>query len=334
MSELRYSSLNKEWVIIATDRAKRPEDFKYGKGVPPADSREKCPFCPGHESKTPPEVFCLREKGTAPNTSGWRVRVIPNQFPALTPEGNHKRHPINDIYMSMDGFGAHEVIVENPDHDQNLTTMDIRQVEEVFSVYRERYIALSADRRYESVILFKNNGPGAGTSLSHPHSQIIAMPVTPLMLRHRLDVAREYFDNYGDCIYCHMLEKERETKDRLVLESDNFVVIELFASFFAFETAVYPKWHASNFGAITPEQCRELAGVMQKLLIKLKRALDNPDYNIMVASAPAHEQDLEYYHWFIKIVPRISKAAGFELGSGVFINTVVPEAAAKYLRDA
>ncbi|MFH1825807.1 MAG: galactose-1-phosphate uridylyltransferase [bacterium] len=333
MPELRQNPVTKEWVIIAKERAKRPEDFAHE--TPPPENGEKanCPFCPGHEDKTPPEIMSFRTFDTKPNAPGWWVRVVPNKFGALMLEGKVERHKEEDFFMVMDGFGQHEVLIESPDHDANIATMEQKQVEQIFLAYRERGQALAKDPRFEKVIIFKNHGASAGTSLRHPHSQIIAMPITPLHIRHRLEEAMRYFDNSGKCVYCEMVEKEKKAKSRMVLETDNFAVFEPFAARSPFETWVMPKAHNSTFAGISPELCKELALVMRRVLIKIYKALKNPDYNYIFYSSPCHEHDLEYYHWHIKILPRVSSVAGFELGSGVYINTVVPEEAARYLRD-
>jgi len=334
MPELRLNPATKDWVIIATERAKRPEEF--GSGILPVTSEEKdhCPFCPGREDLTPSEIIAYRTYGTAPNTPGWWIRIIPNAYPALVPQGGQERFMTDDFFTYMNGLGDHEVIIESPEHSQTIATMDQKQVEEVFLAYRERYAALARDPRFELVILFKNHGATAGTSLRHPHSQIIAAPITPLHIRNRIEAAMHYFDDHGSCVYCDMVEKEIKLKDRIVSESDNFVAFEPFASRSPFETWVMSKKHCSSFEFIVPEQTKELAFIMRGVLAKLYRSLNNPDYNLVLRSSPVHEKNVEYFHWHFMIVPRVSAVAGFELGSGIYINTVIPEAAAQYLRDA
>jgi UDPglucose--hexose-1-phosphate uridylyltransferase len=334
MPELRHSFATREWVIIATERARRPEDFAHNPEPVKADSTANCPFCPGKENKTPAEILAFREPGSQPNGPGWRVRVTLNAFPALNPIGELKREKTNAGFLKMNGVGIHEVIIESPEHEQIIATMPLSQVEEIYQAYRERYIALAKDNRFEAVILFKNHGRGAGTSLHHPHSQIIATPVMPRALRDRIDIASDYLDQFGSCLICDMMAMERKEGERLILESANFLVFSPFASRLPFETWVVPKQHSSNFETITPELCRELAGVMQKVLQKFNKVLHNPDFNYAVYSAPCHEQGLQYCHWNMKIFPRISNQAGFELGSGMMINSVVPEAAAKFIREA
>lgn len=333
MSELRQNIATKEWVIIATERAQRPEEFGDGVKVYPAKEKNTCPFCCGHENRTPPEITSFRSYGTVPNSPGWWVRVVPNQFPALKNEGNVERHKIEDFFVMMPGFGEHEVVIESPEHDQTIATMEQKQVEEIFLAYLKRHQALSQDKRHEMVIVFKNHGSQAGTSLHHPHSQIIATPVTPNHIRHRIEEAMRYFDDNGHCVYCEMIDKELKAKDRIVVESANFVVFEPFASRSPFETWVIPKFHSSDFSGLSEEMAKELAFVTRHALLKIYKALRNPDYNYMIYSGPSHECELEYYHWYIKILPRVTSMAGFELGSGIYINTVIPESAAKFLRE-
>ncbi|OGB89851.1 galactose-1-phosphate uridylyltransferase [candidate division WOR-1 bacterium RIFCSPHIGHO2_01_FULL_53_15] len=333
MPELRQNPATKEWVIIATERAKRPEEMGLGVANPPANEKERCPFCAGHERSTPNEIFSFRSFGTAPNTPGWWIRVIPNKFAALLPQGSPDRVELEGLFHYMNGVGEHEVLIESPEHTLTIATMPEKQVEEIFLAYRERYIALSQDPRFEMVIIFKNHGLAAGTSLRHPHSQIIAAPITPNHIRHRIEEAMRYFDDHGHCVYCDMIQKEKKLGDRIVAETENFIVLEPFASRSPFETMVIPKSHASTFDAIAPERCKELAYVMRLTLKKIYRSLNNPDYNYVIVSSPSHERSLEYYHWYIMILPRVTAVAGFELGSGIYINTVIPESAAKFLRE-
>ncbi|MBN3033214.1 MAG: galactose-1-phosphate uridylyltransferase [Candidatus Saganbacteria bacterium] len=333
MPELRQNPATKEWVIIATERAKRPEELGTGVINTPPNAKDSCPFCPGNEKMTPHELFSYRTYGTAPDTPGWWIRVIPNMYPALQPQGNPDRVEIENLFLCMNGIGEHEVLIESPEHTDSLATMSQKQIEEIFLAYRERYIAMSQDPRFEMITIFKNHGLNAGTSLHHPHSQIIATPITPMHIRHRIQEAMRYFDDHGSCVYCDIIEKERKLGDRVVAETENFIVLEPFAARTPFETVVIPKTHASTFDSIPPERCKELAYVMRLTLVKLSRSLNSPDYNYIVFSSPCHERSLEYYHWYIMILPRVAAVAGFELGSGIYINTVIPESAAKFLRE-
>jgi len=333
MPELRQNPATKEWVIIATERARRPEELGVGIRESNPQEKDNCPFCPGHETMTPGEIIAYRTYGTKPDSPGWWIRLVPNKYSALIPEGDTQRIKVDDFFTYMDGFGEHEVIIESPDHEATIATMEQKQVEELFLAFRERYITLSKDPRFEMVILFKNHGMAAGTSLHHPHSQIIATPVTPLHIRNRIEAAMHYYDDTGRCVYCEMIEKEDKIGDRVVLETDHFKSFEPFAARSPFETWVVPKKHSSSFESISQEDAKELAYIMKTTLAKIFKSLNNPNYNFVVRSAPIHEKDVEYYHWHVQILPRVSAVAGFELGSGIYINTVIPEAAAKFLRD-
>ncbi len=333
MPELRQNPATKEWVIISTERAKRPEEFGVGMAKEgEEEAKDHCPFCEGNESMTPAEILAFRTYGTKPNSPGWWIRVIPNKYPALVPQGSPTRIRDLDFFNYMDGLGQHEIIIESTDHKLQIATMEQKQVEEVFLACRERYITLSPDPRFELITVFKNHGYSAGTSIRHPHSQLIATPITPSHIRHRIEEAMRFFDDNGKCVYCVMLEKELKFKDRVVLETDNFLSFEPFASRSPFETWVMPKRHSSSFGSITPELSKELAYVMKQTLEKIYKGLNNPDYNYVIRSTPCHETNEEYFHWHIMIIPRVAAVAGFELGSGIYINTVIPENAAKYLR--
>ena len=333
MPQLRQNPATKEWVIISTERAKRPEDFQLPEENEHPDAKKSCPFCPGNESLAPDELFAFRTYDSKPNTPGWWIRVVPNKYPALIPVGNVKRLQLEELFRYMDGVGDHEVLIESPDHEKTIATMDQKQVEEIFTAYRERYLTLKKDPRFEMIIIFKNHGRGAGTSLLHSHSQIIATPVTPMHVRYRVEEAMRYFDDNGECVYCAVLNKELKAKERIILETDNFVAKAPFASRSPFETVVLPKKHSSSFGHISVVETKELSYVMKQTLNKLHKALNNPAYNYIIYSAPCHEEDLEYFHWHIQIVPRVASVAGFEMGSGIYINTVIPEEAARFLRE-
>jgi UDPglucose--hexose-1-phosphate uridylyltransferase len=333
MSELRYNATADEWVIIASERAKRPEDFKHAASVVAPDNIEHCPFCAGHEQKTQGEIYAVREDNSEPNTPGWKVRIVPNQFPAVTTEKNQQIKNEN-IFNSKSGFGIHDVIIESPDHNLPLCEMDKKQVERVFLTYKQRFLQLSRDPRFETIILFKNHGQAAGTSLSHPHSQVVALPIIPSTVLQKVEVARRYFAKTGLCLYCQIVENEIRADERVVIQSENFLAYEPFGSHTPFETMILPKWHAPSFAEITDEQCRELAGVMQQIIKRINAVLNTPAYNFALYSIPLNEGNHKIYHWHFKIYPRVSQPAGFELGSGMYINTMVPEDAARYLREA
>jgi len=333
MPELRQNPATKEWVIIAAERARRPNhQVKLKRNYIPQEGDE-CPFCPGHEHMTPPEILSYRTYETEPNSPGWRIRVIPNKYSALVPDGEPKRSKAQLFFPHMNGIGDHEVIIESPEHDKTIATMAPEQVEEIFRAYSQRYKELVKDPKYEMIIIFKNHGMNAGTSLRHPHSQVIATPITPMHIRHRVEEAMRYFDDNGDCVYCEMLKKEKKAKERVILETESYLCFSPYAARSPYEIWMMPKKHRSSFEDIPEEEIKELAYAMRRALLRIYRFLNDPDFNYIIFSAPCHEKDGEYSHWYIQIIPRISSVAGFELGSGIYINTVPPEKAAAELRQ-
>ena len=333
MNEIRQNIATKEWVIIATERAKRPEEFsKTTKEENTISFDQNCPFCPGNESKTPSEIYAYREYGSQPNTPGWWVRVIPNKFSAVTPECNVERTEIDNFFKRMDGYGFHEVVIETPVHNLLMANMDDTQIEEIFLMYRDRFSQIQCPN-IRQIIIFKNHGKMAGTSLVHPHSQIIALPVVPIHIRHKLEEALRYYDDTGKCVYCHMTEEEMKERTRIIYETYNFVSFAPFASRFPFETWVVPKRHNACFGAISLDETKEVARFMKVILRKIYIGLNNPDFNFVIHCAPIEDSNKPHYHWHIKIIPRITIAAGFELGTGMYINISLPEECAKFLRE-
>ncbi len=327
MPELRYNILTREWVIIATERAKRPEDFaKKAKEKKVLPSFVKtCPFCPGNESMTPPATHVV------PDTSTWRVRVTPNKFAAVSYEGERKRKIVG-IRRAITGVGIHEVIVETPDHSKTTALLPDRDVETIIETYLNRFNFASKDPRVEQITIFKNHGDAAGTSLEHPHSQMIATPVMTTQLRDRLFNALEHFDEYGECIFCRVLEQELKEGLRLVLETEHFVAFLPFASLTPFSLLIMPRRHMACFAELNDAETADLAGNLRRTLGKLYKGLADPDYNYVVRTAPTEYTGVKYYHWYVSIIPRLTKMAGFELGSGMFINTALPEENASFLR--
>ena len=331
MSEIRQDQATKRWVIMATERAKRPHELA---GQQPTAEKQPehsatCPFCPGNESMTPPELY--RDDGGPPNSPGWQVRVVPNRFAALSPQGEVAiREPY--WFTKVTGVGAHEVIIESPMHNANPATLEVEQVTRVLIAAGERFNQLQQDHRLNYIAFFRNNGFAAGSSLTHPHTQIIATPITPTNIRLEIEEARRHYDDRMHCVYCETIEKERDAGARVVLETEEFFVFEPFASRWPFETWIVPKRHASTLIPGGPDQVRPLAVALQTTLGALYRALGDPAYNLVLHEAPLRDSCEDYWHWHIEILPRLSTAAGFELGTGIWINTILPEEAAAYLR--
>ncbi len=330
MPEFRRDPITGRWVIIATDRARRPQDFSREQVV--IKGGRFCPFCPGNEQKTPPEVLSYRQGGGA-NEPGWSLRVVPNKFPALRVEGDFDRQG-EGIYDRMNGIGAHEVVIETPNHQLTLADMPEKGVEDVFWAYRDRILDLKKDRRLRYVLVFKNHGEPAGASLEHTHSQLIALPVIPRRVAEELEGARRYYDSRERCIYCDIIRQEVETGKRVVLETEQFVVVCPYAARFPFEVWILPRRHFSHFEDTDVPAFRNLGWVMPVLLREIDKVLERPAYNYMIHTAPLQDLELPHYHWHIELIPKLTKVAGFEWGTGFYINPSPPEEAARFLREA
>lgn len=328
MSELRYNIINREWVVIATDRAKRPHDFvRPQKDVLPIpEFRQDCPFCPGREGDLSDETFRIGDK------EKWKTRSVYNKFPALSPKEKLVRH--NDgIYHSISGYGIAEVIIESPKHNLCMALMSNEEVENIVKVYKSRYLSLQNKDGIEAVIIFRNNGPGAGTSLEHPHSQLIATPIVPPQIRNRVESAIASFDVTGKCIFCSILEQELAAKLRVISENETFVSFVPYAGAAPFVTWIFPRRHMPSFGDINDAEVKGFASILKSTISKLYYGLNNPDFNYTIRSIPVKEDGKEYFHWYLTIVPRITLPAGFEVGSGIFINSSLPEESAEFLRN-
>jgi UDPglucose--hexose-1-phosphate uridylyltransferase len=333
MPQLRQDPATKEWVIIATERAKRPHDFKMEKrAVEVPEFVTDCPFCPGNESMTPPEVSAYRLAGTA-NSPNWLVRVVPNKFAALIPSGSIERREEFGLFRWMDGIGHHEVIIETPLHNEFIPRMDDEHLEQILLVYRQRYNTLKGDPHCKLIIIFKNQGRSAGTSLEHPHSQLVATPIVPSSIRKKLEEATRYYDDTGRCVYCDMIREGLVCGKRVIMETEKFAVFHPFASRFPFETLIFPKQHHASFGLIPEEDLKQFAEVLKEVLGRLLRGLSDPDFNYVIHTAPVKDEEEDYYHWHLQVVPRLTTPAGFEMGSGMYINVALPEETAEFLRN-
>jgi UDPglucose--hexose-1-phosphate uridylyltransferase len=328
--ELRKDAITRRWVIIATERAARPTDFPAP--PPEPDTSETCPFCEGRESQTPPEIAAIRRPGTAPNAPGWQIRVVPNKYPALRIEGSTAL-VTDGMFEGMGGVGAHEVIVETPDHGRHPAQMNPEELAAVLWMYRERYRDLDRDERFKYLLLFRNHGRPAGASLSHPHSQLIALPIVPKRATEELEGAQHYFAREGRCVYCDVLRQEQAQATRLVCQNEEFVAFVPYAAWCPFELWILPRHHLASFGDLGDGHLLPLAGALHQVLGRLYTCLDNPPYNYIIHTAPYDSKVAHFYHWHMEVIPRLSQVAGFEWGSGFYINTVPPEDAARYLRE-
>jgi UDPglucose--hexose-1-phosphate uridylyltransferase len=325
MTELRKDPVVGRWVIISAERAKRPHEFPRE----PALRREgMCPLCPGSERMTPPEILSFRQGGDG----GWTLRVVPNKFPALRIEGDLGKAG-DGMYDRMNGIGAHEVVIETERHDVDLFDLPENRFEEVLWAYRERLLDLKNDRRFKSVIVFKNHGADAGASLVHSHSQLIALPIVPKRVWEEMSGCKEYFRFRDRCLFCDLIAQEMEQKVRVVEESGEFIACAPYAPRFPFETWIIPKRHQCAYEMIERDQAKALSAIFRRTLRRLNLALENPPFNYIIHSAAFQEWAGDSYHWHIEIMPKLTKVAGFEWGSGFYINPTPPEESAKYLRE-
>jgi len=329
MPELRKDPITDRWVVVSTDRQKRPNDFIMHR----ADviGREYCPFCPGREAMTPPEVLAYRENGTGANAPGWDLRVVPNKFPALRVEGTLDRQG-EGMFDKMSGIGAHEVVIETTDHDKTFATMSEAEIARVLWAFRDRVHDLQNDIRFRYILLFKNHGAGAGATLEHGHSQLIALPIVPNFVREELEGARRHFQEKERCVFCDIIRQEMIAGRRIIHENADMVALSPYASRVPFETWVLPRSHASRYEDAPRQVIDSLAGMLKMLVARLDRALEHPPYNLIVHSAPLREDVAGYFHWHVELMPRISRVAGFEWGSGFYINPTSPEEATEVLR--
>ncbi len=337
MPELRKDPVIGRWVIISTERAKRPHDFKQQK--PEAEEGE-CPFCPGREDRTPPEVFAIRPQGSQPNSSDWDVRVVPSISPYLRLDNELWRKGIG-LYDLIGGVGSHEVIIETPRHIANMADLSQEQINKVFTAYIERIKVLEQDGRLKYVLIFKNYGwKAGGGKIRHSRSRIMATPVVLKRVKEELAGARRYFEYHQRCIFCDIIKQEMADQKRVILEIDGIVAITPFAPRFPFEVWIMPKKHNPDFYKITTEEQNSLAKVLKEILSRLKKLLSDPPYNYVIHSAPFRRERRGYwttinedYHWHIEIIPRLTQVAGFEWGTGFYICPTSPEEAAKFLRE-
>ncbi len=334
MPQLRKDPVTREWVIIASERSRRPTDFKPSEDLAnkPAFS-PNCPFCPGNELMTPPEILAYRSEGTGPNTPGWWVRVVPNKFPALGVEGELDRTGYG-MYDLMNGIGAHEVIIECAEHDLSIGTLPPQHAQDVIWAYRERHLDLVRDRRFKYILLFRNHGKVAGASLEHPHCQLMALPMVPSNVQAQIEGAARYYEYHERCIYCDMLKQEIAFGERIVCMNDGFVAVCPYAAKYPFEVRILPRRHSASLADEDRPTVNQFTEVLQECLRRIASCLNNPPYNFTLHTAPINQDRERDFHWHMAIMPRLTIAAGFEMGTGIFINVTGPEEAAKHLRAA
>lgn len=338
MPELRKDPIIGRWVIISTERARRPDQFAN-------QSKEQedplaCPFCEGKEAKTPPEIYAIRPRNSNPNGPGWDLRVVPSIAPFLRVEGDLDRRG-HGVYDVMNGVGAHEIIIETNQHIANMADLEEEQITKILNCYSDRIMDLEHDGRLKYALVFKNYGKGSGgTAIRHTRSQLIATPVNPKRVKEELAGARAYYEYHERCVFCDLIKQELTQKERVILDFDGFLAVAPFAARFPFETWILPKKHSCDYTYMDAESKRNLARLLKAVLLKLKTGLNDPDYNYVIHTAPFRRQKVGYwktidqdFHWHIEIMPRLTKMAGFEWGTGFYICPLPPEETAKFLRE-
>jgi UDPglucose--hexose-1-phosphate uridylyltransferase len=328
MAELRQNLATREWVIIASERARRPNAYAEAPGRLRTHERHErdpaCPFCPGNEELD-------LEVCRAPESGAWATRVVLNKYPALALDGPITRN-FNGVERSISGVGYHEVLVEHPFHNATLALMTDEEVGAILAMYLRRGQAIASDSRIEQIVFFKNHGERAGASLPHAHGQIIGLPIVPGDIRHRIEEARRFFDDTGQCVFCTMLNDELQRGERVLVVNEHYVAFVLYASSSPFHIWIMPRSHHASFLHVDPSTLGHLAPLLRDVLFRLYAHLNDPDYNLIIRSTPTKEPENGYFHWYLAIVPRLSRSAGFELGSGVWINPTLPEQCAAFLR--
>ncbi len=328
MPEFRQNQASKEWVILAPERGMRPSDFRESRPKPQILSayRTDCPFCKGNDKHIVTPVLSV------PGDGDWQVRVVPNKFAALQSDTSPERRHVGG-FLSANGFGIAEVVIEHPMHNRTIGTMTVSEVTQILWAYHARQVEISKNEKINLVMIFRNHGNRAGTSLEHPHSLIIATPIVPPHIRYPIDQAVLHYDKYGKCVFCDMLAEELRQRSRIIVESEHFVAFCPFAARSPFETRIYPRRHMASYVSITDVEVDDLARILRTVMGKLYVGLHNPDYNYIIRSSPIGDEDTRYLHWYFVIIPKITISAGFEIGSGIYINTTAPEESAEYLRE-
>jgi UDPglucose--hexose-1-phosphate uridylyltransferase len=327
MNELRCDPITGRWIIVFLDKIPGVSDLlaspqkKNGTG--------DCPFCYGKEHLTPHEITAHRKQG-GPNTQGWTVRVVPNKYPALRIEGELIKEGFG-VFDTMSGIGAHEVIVETPDHYKDMADFTYNEMEDVVWEYLSRSLDLRQDKRFKYILIFKNFGKVAGASLEHAHSQLIALPIVPKRVQEELDGAAKYYDYKERCIFCDIIRQEKEEKERIIYEDERVLAFCPYISRFPYEVWILPKKHSSDFTSLQRDSVGCLARAMRDSLARIKKLLSDPPYNFIIHTSPVDGHEREDYHWHIEIMPKLTKVAGFEWGSGFYINPVPPHIAAANL---
>ncbi len=327
-NQIRQNKATKEWVIFATDRGERPKDFakkKRKEHLPEHDNN--CPFCAGNEHMLTDIIMEIPDK-----SGKWQTRVVPNKYPALIPEGDPFRESEN-IYLKMHSYGRHEVIIESPYHNKDLSQMSLEEIRRVIETYHKRYLDVMKTNKNMVPLIFRNHGERAGTSLLHPHSQLIVTGFVPHHIRWHEIEAQRYHDEWGRCVFCEILRYELKKEVRIVHEENTMAAFVPYAADVPFEVWIMPRQHKADFGKISDNEKSDLVIILQSILLKYFSKLNDPDYNYIINTSARYEAGEPHLHWYMQIRPRLTTRAGFEIGSGISINPSIPEEDAAFLRE-
>ena len=331
MPELRKDPILGRWIIIARERSRRPTDFVINDQVVKGGF---CPLCPGNENTTPGEVLAYgRDHSQPPNSPGWTIRVVPNKYPALVIEGDLNKEGVG-IYDKMNGIGAHEVVIESPNHDDTFISLPPEKLVPILTAFRDRLHDLGRDPRFKYVMVFKNSGKQAGASLEHSHSQLVALPILPRMIVSELDGSLSYYKYKERCIFCDIIRQEQREEIRVVCQNEHYITLMPFAPRSPFEMWILPKKHSSSYIKTDDDSFVALAKIFSETMERLDACISNVPYNFVLHGAPLHSEPLDYFHWHFEIRPKVTTTAGFEWGSGFYINPMPPEDAAVYMKEA
>ena len=334
-SEFRYDLVSKDWVLIASERGKRPGSFKMKKRKIIKTPKSKCPFCQIETQEKPTLIF---SQGKSVSLSkgipkDWTTIVIPNKYPAVSPLRKLKEYSEGKFYKKISATGFHELVITHS-HEKQIPQFNINQIKELIDVYQSRYLSLKKEKFVNYISIFHNYGVEAGASVVHPHSQIITTPLIDSDLNGALETSKKYFNKNKKCLYCEMIKLEKKKKERIVFENKDFLVLCPFASKSAFQMIITPKKHLSYFENITEEEKISLAEAFKVAFSKFYKALSNPAYNFYLHTAPCDGKKHNYYHWHWTILPKTATMAGFEIGTCMEISSIKPETSAQILRKA
>ncbi len=323
MPELRKDPVTGTWVILSPERKIRPQFY--------LEERENCPFCEGNESMTPPEIYAIRDKHAEANRPGWKLRVIPNKYPALRVEGDLNKRG-EGFYDKMNGIGAHEVVIETPSHSKGMDELEDEQVSDIFLTFKRRILDLKRDIRFKYIQVFKNHKRMGGATIPHPHSQMVALPIIPARVKERLMRAEAHFKAKDRCLFCDIIHYEQEYHKRILVENSDYIVMSPFAPKLPFELVLYPKSHAASFEETGDSMMLSLAVVFRETISRINKSLEHPAYNLMLHNSSFDRDCKDYFHWHLELVPVITGTGGFELSTYSYINPTPPEEAIEILK--